>query len=157
MKGDPQVIALLNEVLTGELTAINQYWMHARMCENWGYQRLWKKVREESLEEMKHADRLVERILFLEGVPNLQKLGKIDVGQTVREQFELDLAVEYGAVKRINEGIELCRAKGDTGSRELRQHIVVQEEEHVYWLEAQQTLLEQVGEQGYLAEQIKES
>ena len=152
MKGDPQVIALLNEVLTGELTAINQYWMHARMCENWGYQRLWKKVREESLEEMKHADRLVERILFLEGVPNLQKLGKIDVGQTVREQFELDLAVEYGAVKRINEGIELCRAKGDTGSREL-----LQEEEHVNWLEAQQTLLEQVGEQGYLAEQIKES
>jgi len=157
MKGDPQVIALLNEVLTGELTAINQYWMHARMCENWGYQRLWKKVREESLEEMKHADRLVERILFLEGVPNLQKLGKIDVGQTVREQFELDLAVEYGAVKRINEGIELCRAKGDTGSRELLQHILVQEEEHVNWLEAQQTLLEQVGEQGYLAEQIKES
>ena len=144
-------------MLTGELTAINQYWMHARMCENWGYQRLWKKVREESLEEMKHADRLVERILFLEGVPNLQKLGKIDVGQTVREQFELDLAVEYGAVKRINEGIELCRAKGDTGSRELLQHILVQEEEHVNWLEAQQTLLEQVGEQGYLAEQIKES
>src|SRR3989454_2998542 len=111
MKGHDQVVTLLNEVLTAELTAINQYFIHARMCENWGYQRLWKKVREESLEEMKHADKLVARILFLEGVPNLQKLGKIDVGETVVEQFKLDLAVEYEAVKRINEGIELCRTK----------------------------------------------
>jgi bacterioferritin len=127
------------------------------MCENWGYQRLWKKIREESLEEMKHADELVERILFLEGVPNLQKLGKINVGQTVAEQFKLDLAVEYDAVKRLNESIELCRAKGDAGSRELLEHMLRQEEEHVDWLESQQDLLDQIGEQNYLAEQIKES
>src|SRR6266849_4910995 len=137
MKGDPQVIALLNDVLTAELTAVNQYWVHARMCENWGYQRLWKKIREESLEEMKHADELVARILFLEGLPNLQKLGKVDVGQTVPEQFQLDLQVEYEAVKRINEGIELCRAKGDGGSLEILEHMLV--------------------EKNYLAEQIKES
>jgi bacterioferritin len=157
MKGDSQVIALLNDVLTAELTAVNQYWVHARMCENWGYQRLWKKIRDESLEEMKHADKLVERILFLEGVPNLQRLGKISVGETVPEQFRLDLAVEYDAVKRINDGIELCRTKGDSGSRELLEHMLVDEEEHVNWLEAQQQLLDQVGQQGYLAEQIKET
>jgi bacterioferritin len=157
MKGDSQVIALLNDVLTAELTAVNQYWVHARMCENWGYQRLWKKIREESLEQMKHADKLVERILFLEGVPNLQRLGKINVGQTVPEQFKLDLAVEYDAVKRINEGIEVCRTKGDGGSRELLEQMLRDEEEHVNWLEAQQQLLKQIGEQGYLAEQIKES
>ena len=142
MKGDSQVIALLNDVLTAELTAVNQYWVHARMCENWGYQRLWKKIRDESLEEMKHADKLVERILFLEGIPNLQRLGKINVGETVPEQFKLDLAVEHEAVKRINDGIEL---------------MLVDEEEHVNWLEVQQELLEQVGQQGYLAEQIKET
>jgi len=157
MKGDSQVIALLNEVLTAELTAVNQYWVHGRMCENWGYQRLWKKIREESIEEMKHADELVARILFLEGVPNLQKLGKVNVGQTVPEQFQLDLQVEYEAVKRINEGIEQCRAKGDSGSREILEHMLVDEEEHVSWLEAQKELIGQVGEQNYLAEQIKES
>jgi bacterioferritin len=155
MKGDSQVIAMLNDVLTAELTAINQYWVHARMCENWGYQRLWKKIREESIEEMKHADELVERILFLEGVPNLQKLGKINIGQTVPEQFKLDLAVEYDAVKRMNEAIELCRTKGDSGSRELLEHMLSDEEKHVNWLEAQHELLRQVGEPGYLAEQIK--
>ena len=115
MKGADQIVTALNDVLTAELTAVNQYFIHARMCENWGYQRLWKKVRAESIEEMKHADSLIERILYLEGVPNLQRLGKINVGQTVPEQFELDLAVEYDAVKRINEGIEYLRegiAKG---------------------------------------------
>ena len=157
MKGADQIVAALNDVLTAELTAVNQYFIHARMCENWGYQRLWKKVRAESIEEMKHADTLIERILFLEGVPNLQKLGKINVGQTVPEQFKLDVAVEYEAVKRINDGIELCRTKGDGGSRELLEHMLVDEEEHVNWLEAQQELLKQIGEQGYLAEQIKES
>src|SRR5437899_11210243 len=104
MKGDSQVIALRNDGLTAELTAVNQYWVHARMCENWGYQRLWKKVREESLEEMKHADKLVARILFLEGMPNLPKRGKINVGQTVPEQFKLDRAVAYQALNRISEG-----------------------------------------------------
>src|SRR5712692_8483355 len=142
---------------TAELTAVNQYWVHARMCENWGYQRLWKKIREESLEEMKHADELVARILFLEGLPNLQKLGKVNVGQTVPEQFQLDLQVEYEAVKRINEGIELCRAKGDSGSREILEHMLVDEEEHVNWLEAQRELIGQVHVLLFVDEHVKES
>lgn len=154
MKGHDQVIQVLNDVLTAELTAINQYWIHARMCENWGYERLWKKVREESLGEMKHADRLVERILYLEGVPNLQKLGKVNVGQTVKEQFRLDLEVEKAAVKALNAGIETSRSLGDNGTRELLESILEGEEEHANWLEAQLTLIEQVSEANYLAQQI---
>ena len=155
MKGHEQVIQVLNDVLTAELTAINQYWIHARMCENWGYERLWKKIREESLGEMKHADRLVQRILYLEGVPNLQKLGKVNVGQTVREQLRLDLEVEKAAVKALNSGIETARSLGDNGTRELLESILQAEEEHANWLEAQLTLIEQVGEGNYLAQQIK--
>jgi bacterioferritin len=155
VKGEPQVIALLNDVLSAELTAVNQYWLHARLCENWGYERLWKKVREESLEEMKHADELIERILYLEGMPNLQKLGKINVGETVPEQFKLDLALEYDAVKRLNEGIEACRSKGDNGSRAMLEKMLRDEEDHVDWLEEQQRLLEDLGEAAYLAEQMK--
>src|ERR671919_1842419 len=119
MRGDEQVITALNDVLTAELTAINQYFIHARMCENWGYERLWKKTREESLGEMRHADRLIERILYLEGTPNLQRLGKVNVGQTVPEQFRLDLEVEKSAVKALNAAIELCRSLGDNGTRDL--------------------------------------
>ena len=155
MKGDTQVIALLNDVLSAELTAVNQYWLHARLCENWGYERLWKKIREESLEEMKHADELIERILYLDGMPNLQRLGKINVGESVPEQFKLDLDVEYEAVKRLNEGIEACRAKGDNGTRALLEHMLGDEEDHVDWLEEQQRLVETLGEAAYLAEQIK--
>jgi len=155
VKGDTQVIALLNDVLSAELTAVNQYWLHARLCENWGYERLWKKIREESLEEMKHADELIERILYLDGMPNLQRLGKINVGETVPEQLELDLQVEYEAVKRLNEGIEACRAKGDNGTRVLLEKMLGDEEEHVDWLEEQQRLVETLGESAYLAEQIK--
>ncbi len=155
MKGHDQVIQVLNDVLTAELTAINQYWIHARMCENWGYERLWKKIREESLGEMKHADRLVERILYLEGVPNLQKLGKVNVGQTVKEQLRLDLEVEKAAVKALNAGIETARSLADNGSRELLESILEGEEDHANWLEAQLTLIEQVGEGNYLAQQIK--
>jgi bacterioferritin len=154
VKGHDQVIQVLNDVLTAELTAINQYWIHARMCENWGYERLWKKIREESLGEMKHADRLVERILYLEGVPNLQKLGKVNVGQTVREQLRLDLEVEKAAVKALNSGIETARSLGDNGTRELLESLLEGEEEHANWLEAQLTLIEQVGEGNYLAQQI---
>src|SRR5688572_30724893 len=113
MKGNKKVIDLLNDVLTAELTAINQYFIHARMCENWGYQRLWKKIREESIGEMKHADELIVRILYLEGVPNLQRLAKVNVGETVREQLDLDLDVEKRAIKMLNEGIETCRAASD--------------------------------------------
>ena len=155
MKGQDRVIDLLNEVLTAELTAINQYWIHARMCENWGYDRLWKKIREESLGEMKHADRLVERILYLEGIPNLQRLGKVNVGQTVKEQLRLDLEVEKAAVKSLNAGIETSRTLGDNGTRELLESILEGEEQHANWLEAQLTLIEQVGEGNYLAQQIK--
>lgn len=154
MKGHDQVIQLLNDVLTAELTAINQYWIHARMCENWGYKRLWEKVRAESLGEMKHADRLVERILYLEGVPNLQKLGKVNVSQTVKEQFRLDLEVEKAAIKALNAGIETARSLGDNGTRELLESILEGEEEHANWLEAQLTLIDQVGEANYLAQQI---
>jgi bacterioferritin len=155
VKGDTQVIALLNDVLSAELTAVNQYWLHARLCENWGYERLWNKIREESLEEMKHADELIARILYLDGMPNLQRLGKIDVGETVPEQFKLDLEVEYEAVKRLNEGIEACRAKGDNGTRALLEKMLADEEDHVDWLEEQQRLVETLGESAYLAEQIK--
>jgi len=154
VKGHDQVIQLLNDVLTAELTAINQYWIHARMCENWGYARLWDKVRAESLGEMKHADRLVERILYLEGVPNLQKLGKVSVGQTVKEKFRLDLEVEKAAIKALNAGIETSRSLGDNGTRELLESILEGEEEHANWLEAQLTLIDQVGEANYLAQQI---
>jgi bacterioferritin len=156
MRGNEQVITALNEVLTAELTAINQYFVHARMCENWGYQRLWKKIRAESIGEMKHADALIERILYLEGVPNIQRLGKVNVGQTVPEQLRLDLDVEKAAVSALNAAIELSRSLGDNGSRELLESILHGEEEHANWLEAQLSLIAQAGEANYLAQQIRE-
>jgi bacterioferritin len=156
MRGNEQVITALNEVLTAELTAINQYFVHARMCENWGYQRLWKKIRAESIGEMKHADALIERILYLEGVPNIQRLGKVNVGQTVPEQLRLDLDVEKAAVSALNAAIELSRSLGDNGSRELLESILLGEEEHANWLEAQLSLIAQAGEANYLAQQIRE-
>ena len=155
MKGHDDVITLLNDILTAELTAINQYFIHARMCENWGYERLWKKVREESIGEMRHADRLIARILYLEGVPNVQRLGKVNVGQTVPEQLRLDLDLERAAVTALNNGIERCRSLGDNGSRELLEEILVSEEEHINWIEAQLELIRQAGEGHYLAQQIK--
>jgi len=156
MKGDTKVIALLNDVLTNELTAINQYFLHARMCQNWGYERLWKKVRAESIDEMKHADQVIARILYLDGLPNLQKLGRLEIGETVAEQLKSDLALEKRAIPVLNAGIELCRSKGDNGTAELLEEILVDEEEHADWLEAQMTLVEQVGIQNYLAQQMKE-
>jgi len=155
MKGKKKVIDLLNEVLTNELTAINQYFLHARMCENWGYERLWHKVRDESIDEMKHADEVIERILYLEGLPNLQKLGTIKVGETVQEQLKVDLELEGVAIPTLNRGIELCRSEGDNGTAELLEDILEDEEEHANWLEAQLTLIEQAGYENYLAEQIK--
>jgi bacterioferritin len=157
MRGHEQIHTLLNEVLTAELTAINQYFIHARMCENWGYERLWKKIREESIGEMKHADELIERILYLEGVPNLQRLGKVNVGQTVPEQLRLDLELEKAAIQMLNTGIEQARSLGDNGTRELLEHILDGEEDHANWIEAQLELIAQVGEGNYLAQQIKES
>ena len=155
MKGNPKIIDLLNEVLTMELTAINQYFIHARMCENWGYDRLWQKLREESIGEMKHADVVIKRLLFLGGVPNLQRYGQINVGQTVREQLHLDLALEHAAVPTLNQGIELARSEGDNGTRELLEEILTSEEGHVDWIEAQLDLIQQVGDANYLAQQIK--
>ena len=155
MRGHDQVITLLNEILTAELTAINQYFIHARMCENWGYERLWKKIREESMGEMRHADKLIERILYLEGVPNLQRLGKVNVGQTVPEQLRLDLEVEKAAIIALNNGIEVARSLGDNGTRDLLEGILEGEEQHANWIEAQLTLIAQAGEANYLAQQIK--
>jgi bacterioferritin len=155
MRGHDAVITLLNDVLTGELTAVNQYFIHARMCENWGYERLWKKLREESIGEMKDADRLIERILYLEGVPNVQRLSKINVGQTVPEQLRLDLELEQAAIKRLNDGIELARSHADNGSRDLLEDILEGEEEHANWIEAQLSLIAQMGEANYLSQQIK--
>jgi bacterioferritin len=155
MKGDPRIIDLLNEVLTGELTAINQYFLHAKMCLNWGYKHLGKKIYDESIDEMKHADKLVERILFLDGLPNLQKLNKIAIGQTVIEILKNDLALESGTVPRLNKGIQFCRDTGDNGSEELLTYILVESEKHVDWLESQLELVQQVGDQNYLSQQIR--
>jgi bacterioferritin len=155
MKGDPKVIDLLNEILTGELTAINQYFLHAKMCQNWGYHRLAEHIRKESIDEMKHADYLIERVLFLEGLPNLQRLGKLNVGTTVIEMLKNDLGVESVAIPLLNKSIETCRQLGDNGSEALLTKILVSEEEHVDWLEAQLELVKQVGEANYLSQQIR--
>jgi bacterioferritin len=155
MKGDPRIIDLLNEILTGELTAISQYFLHAKMCLNWGYQHLGKKIYEESIEEMKHADKLVERVLFLDGLPNLQKLNKIAIGQSVIEILKNDLAFESATVPRLNSGIQVCRDAGDNGSEELLTQILVESEKHVDWLESQLELVQQVGDAHYLAQQIR--
>jgi bacterioferritin len=157
MKGSKEVIELLNEVLAGELVAINQYFLHAKMCQNWGYLRIAHKVRHESIDEMKHADLLADRILFLEGLPNFQRLDRLTIGQTVPEQFRADLELEYRAVKRLNDGIQLCRDKGDNASEDLLTRILVSEEEHADWLETQLRLIEHLGEQNYLAEQLRHS
>jgi bacterioferritin len=155
MKGNAKVIDVLNDCLTAELTAINQYFIHARMCENWGYERLWHKLRQESIGEMKDADEFIQRILFLDGVPNMQKMNKINVGTTVKEQHQLDYQLELDAIARLNNGIEVARQAGDNGSRELLVRVLEGEEEHANWLEAQLALMEQVGETNYLAQQIK--
>ncbi|MEZ5271865.1 MAG: bacterioferritin [Ilumatobacteraceae bacterium] len=155
MQGDAKVIEILNDVLTAELTAINQYFIHAKMCENWGYGRLADYIRHESIDEMKHADVLIDRILFLEGLPNMQRLYPVQVGETVKEQFEVDLQLEYTAVKRLNAGIAACVEAGDNATRALLEGILVSEEEHADWLEAQLELIRQVGEQNYLAQQLR--
>ncbi|MCC5951038.1 MAG: bacterioferritin [Acidimicrobiia bacterium] len=154
MQGDPEIIEMLNEVLTAELTAINQYFIHAKMCANWGYDRLADKVRHESIDEMHDAEHIIERILFLDGVPNLQRLNSVQVGETVAEQFTLDLALERAAIERYNRGIALAVAKDDNGTRELLERKLTGEEGHADWLEAQLTLIEQVGLENYLTTQI---
>ena len=154
MKGDPQIVELLNAVLTAELTAVNQYFIHHKMCENWGYQRLSKKKREESIGEMKDADELIDRILYLEGVPNMQRLNPVRVGEDAIEQHKLDLALERDAIERLNQGIAVCVAKGDNGTRELLEKILVGEEAGADWLESQLHIVGEIGKERYLAEQI---
>jgi bacterioferritin len=154
MKGNVQIIKALNDVLTAELTAINQYFVHSRMCANWGYQKLESKKREESIGEMKDAQVVIDRILYLDGVPNMQKLNPLRTGEDPVEQHRNDLAVETEAIKRLNEAIKLCREKGDNGSRELLEEILKGEEESADWLEAQLHIIKEIGKEAYLAEQI---
>jgi bacterioferritin len=155
MKSTEEILTLLNQLLTNELTAINQYFIHAKMCENWGYERLGHKIREESIDEMRHADQVISRILFLEGIPNLQALHKLRVGETVKEQLESDLQLEYNAIQFLNKGIEAARAAHDNATKYLMERILVSEEEHTDWIETQLELIRQVGEQNYLSQQIK--
>ncbi|MGK4006705.1 bacterioferritin [Sorangium sp. So ce1036] len=156
MKGAKDVVDALNEVLAGELVAINQYFLHAKMCANWGFVTLAAKGRAESIDEMKHAEAITDRILFLEGLPNLQRLDKLHIGQTVPEQLKSDLELEYHAVKRLNTAIALCRDRGDRTTEELLADILASEERHIDWLETQLGLIEKLGEAAYLAQQIRE-
>jgi bacterioferritin len=156
MKGNDEVLAALNDVLCAELTGINQYFIHAMMCGNWRYKRLAEHSRKESIEEMKHAQEVIEKILYLDGVPNMQKYMKINVGQNVPEQHQFDLDLEKGAVARLNAGIALCRDKADNGTRALFEKILIEEEEHVDWLESQLLQIQEMGLPNYLAQQIDE-
>jgi len=155
MKGNEEVIQVLQDVLCAELTAVNQYFIHARMNENWGYKKLAAYVRKESIEEMRHAQDLIDRILYFDGAPNMQKYLKINVGKTVPEQFQFDLEVEYQAVSRLNKGIELARAQGDNGTRSLLETMLKDEEAHVDWLEAQLGMIQEMGVENYLAQQME--
>ncbi|MEV6970753.1 bacterioferritin [Hamadaea sp. NPDC051192] len=150
MQGDARVIEFLNEQLTAELTAINQYWLHYRMQENWGFTKLAKYTRHESIDEMKHADRLAERILFLEALPNFQKLFPLRIGETVKEQFKCDMKVEEEAIERLRRGIEYMRSVGDVTSANIFEDILEDEEHHIDYLETQLDLIETLGEQLYL-------
>ena len=155
MKGDPKIIAALNDILTGELTAINQYFLHAKMCKNWGFKKIGEKIYKESIDEMKHAAVLTDRILFLEGMPNLQKLGKLRIGENVKEQLESDLAFEMEAIPRLRKAIELCYDLSDHGTRDLLEKILVSEEEHADWLETQLSVVKDIGIQNYLSQQLE--
>ncbi|MEM7135575.1 MAG: bacterioferritin [Myxococcota bacterium] len=156
MNGNKDVIELLNQVLTSELTAINQYFIHHKMCEDWGFHVLSDKKRGESIEEMKHADAVISRILFLNGVPNMQRYFPVQVGEDPIEQHKLDLDLEFEAVRRLNDGIGLAREHGDNGTRELLEGILQQEEEGIDWLETQLHLVETIGKERYLSEQMGE-
>jgi bacterioferritin len=154
MKGNEKIIASLNNLLADELTAINQYIVHSEMCDNWRYEKLHKVIEERAITEMKHAEKLISRILFLEGSPTVSILKTINIGKDIEKQFENDLAAEYGAVKGYNEGIRLAYDLGDNGTRELMDSILSDEEEHVDWLEAQIDQVKMMGLQAYLVEQV---
>ena len=154
MKSDPRVIAALNDVLAGELTAINQYFLHGRMALSWGFDKLGNTIYQHSIGEMKHASDLTDRILLLEGIPNLQKLGKLNIGETIEEMFAADLALEYDAIDCIRKGVTLCREVNDPVSRELLERTLQDEENHIDWIKTQQGLIQSIGMQNYLAKQI---
>ncbi len=154
MKGNEKILAALNNLLSDELTAINQYMVHSEMCDNWRYAKLHKAIEERAITEMKHAEKLIARILFLEGLPIVSKLKKINIGATIEAQLSNDLEAEYGAVKGYNDGIKLAYELGDNGSRELMDSILTDEEEHVDWIEAQIDQVKLMGIQSYLVEQV---
>jgi bacterioferritin len=156
MKGDAEIIAVLNEILTNELTAINQYFLHARMVQHFGYKKLGKKIYEESIEEMKHAQKLMDRILFLDGLPNLQRLGKLQIGENVPEMFQADLALEQKGLEDLRKAVNLCLDKKDHGTRELVEHILTESEDHIDWLESQIQIISEIGKENYLAQQLEE-
>jgi bacterioferritin len=155
MQGDKEILVALNDILTSELTAINQYFIHYKMLENWGYLRLGQKKREESIEEMKHADKIIERILYLDGVPNLQRLSPVRVGEEPVEMHKLDLDLEREASTRLNQAIALCLDKKDAGTREILESILEDEEDSIEWLEAQLYIVKDIGRERYLAEQTR--
>ena len=156
MKGNEDVVSVLQDVLCAELTAINQYFIHARMCQNWRYKRLADYIYKESLGEMKHAQMVMDRILYFDGAPNMQKYMRIDVGGNVKQMHEHDLRLEQDAVERLNKGIELARSKGDNGTRALLEDILKSEEEHIDWIEAQLHQIKEIGLENYLAQQLDE-
>jgi len=155
MKAKEGVIELLNKILTADLTAINQYFLHAKMCENWGYERLHHKVKERSFDEMKDADELIEHILYLEGVPNVQRLGTVHVGETVPEQFKTDLQAEKEMLGLLSEGVAHCAKVGDYTTRHMLEDMAEDVDEHIDWIETQMETVKQVGLENYLSEQIK--
>ncbi len=154
MRGHDDVIEILNEVLTAELTAVNQYFLHAKLCENWGYHRLAEHSRHESIGEMRHAEQVTDRILYLEGMPNYQRYFPLRVGENVPEQLQSDLDLEYAAIDRLNRGVARAVELGDNGTRELLAGILVSEEEHADWLETQLETIRQIGLENYLAQQM---
>lgn len=154
MKAKEGVVELLNKILTADLTAINQYFVHAKMCANWGYDRLHHKVRERSIDEMKDADELIEHILYLEGVPNVQRLGTVNVGETVPEQFKTDLKAEQEMLKMLSDGVAHCTKVGDYTTRHMLEDMAEDVDDHIDWIETQMETIKQVGLENYLSEQI---
>jgi bacterioferritin len=155
MKAKEGIIELLNKILTADLTAINQYFLHAKMCDNWGYERLHHKVKERSFDEMKDADELIEHILYLEGVPNVQRLGTVHVGETVPEQFKADLQSEKEMLTMLTDGIVHCTKVGDYTTRHMLEDMAEDVDEHINWIETQMETVKQVGLENFLSEQIK--
>ena len=154
MKGHESVISTLKEILTNELTAVNQYFLHSRMCKDWGYEKLAEKSYKESIDEMKHARDIIDRILFLEGAPNVQKLHPLKIGTTVKKQLENDLSLESKAISDLKKAIQICIEQADFASKELLENILVNEEEHTDWLESQLHIIKEIGEENYLSQQL---